>query len=215
MRLSGTGSGSGPYIAIHEGFQGVRPFLGYTYHDVLISDRYFHLHSPLFGKGTSDLFRMPLLWRGFVIYQICWRLLSYYLASSRALTALHWISTQWVNSLSASVHAIGRMINWTTVHCYLILVLGIHRRYYLNVGFPPSLISDVRAHSYLVFIRPDEMAVKPWYVIPCLILINSMSPFGDHPRTSLTSISQWLGCRHESIPKSIWSNTRWRVLERD
>ena len=217
VRLSGTGSGAGPYIAIHEGFQGVRPFLGYTHNDVLISDCYCHPHSPPFGKGTSHLFRIPLHWRGFVIYRIHWRLLSYYLASSRALTALHWISTQWVNSLSASVNTRKYwMVNWTTVHCYLNLVLGIHRRYYLDVGLPRFLwLVMFGLTHYLVFIRPDQMAAKPWYVIPCPISINLMSPFGDHPWTSLTSIFQWLGCRHESIPKSIWSYTRWRVLQCD
>ena len=57
MRFSGIGAGAGPYIAIHEGFQGVRSFLCYTHDDVLISDRYFHPHSPLFGKGTSGPFQ--------------------------------------------------------------------------------------------------------------------------------------------------------------
>ena len=58
---SGLGSGNGPYIAMHDAFQGVRLFLSYTSHDILVSDRYFHLRRLFIGKGTSDLFRIPLL----------------------------------------------------------------------------------------------------------------------------------------------------------
>ena len=98
----------------------------------------FSSHSLLFGKGTSDLSGYLYKRVRHLPNSLMIALLLSNLASSQALTASHWISTQWVNS--ASVHARKFwMLNWTTVYCYRNLVLGIHRRYYLDVGVPRFL----------------------------------------------------------------------------
>ena len=70
----------------------------------------------------------------------------------------------------------GKLNNGTLLS---LLVFGIHGRYYLDVCLFRPLISDILAHSLSRFIRPDEMAAKPWYVIACPILITLVSPFGE------------------------------------
>ena len=180
--------------------------------NVLISDPSFHLLSLLFGKGTSDLLGLPLLWK-----RVC------HLQFSLTVALLLSSFLPGADRLALDQHPVSKFnvdfctrqkISDAKLKFYRNLVLGIHGRYYLDVGLPGLIwLVMFGLTRYLFFIRPDQIAAKPWYVI--YPVPNLISPFGNQPRTSLTSIFQYLGYRHESIPKSFRSNAWWGVLIRD
>ena len=122
LRLSGTGSGSGPYIAIHDGFQGVWPFISYNFHDVLISDHKFSPHSLLFGKGMSDIFNTSPLRHLPNSLTVTLLLSSFLPGADRLALDQHPVSKFFVD------FCIHQKILDGKLNCYRNLVSGIHRR---------------------------------------------------------------------------------------